>query len=448
MNFIREQARAVPVIADTDVLVLGSGPAGVSAAIQAAREGMKTILIEQTGDIGGISTAGLMSHWTGNTKGGIYEEILDRSSESAESDDTFNGGMRQVINPERLKTVYLEMLAEAGAGIRLYTFACGVIMEGSTLKGVIVESKSGREAILAKIIIDATGDGDIAAKAGVPYILGRETDGKMQPATLMFKVAGVDTSRAVFPGAFEDHIQIPLKDSRLIEEGSAVRTADIQQLGKENLPSPSGHVLLYRTTLPDVVTCNMTNCIDINGTKTEDLTKAYVTCRFQMDKIVSFLRDFVPGFENCYVISSASLIGIRETRHFKGEKTLTEQDILEARVFPDWVVTKASFNFDVHNMSGNGLDETGVQKGFTQKKGYTIPYGCFVPQKVDNLFLAGRNISGTHMAHSNYRVMPICANMGQSVGIAAALCVKNGVRPRDLDYHLIQERLIQLGVEP
>ena len=287
MNFIREQARAVPVIADTDVLVLGSGPAGVSAAIQAAREGMKTILIEQTGDIGGISTAGLMSHWTGNTKGGIYEEILDRSSESGESDDTFNGGMRQVINPERLKTVYLEMLAEAGAGIRLYTFACGVIMEGSTLKGVIVESKSGREAILAKIIIDATGDGDIAAKAGVPYILGREADGKMQPATLMFKVAGVDTSRAVFPGAFEDHIQIPLKDSRLIEEGGTARTADIQQLGKENLPSPSGHVLLYRTTLPDVVTCNMTNCIDINGTKAEDLTKAYVTCRFQMDKIVS-----------------------------------------------------------------------------------------------------------------------------------------------------------------
>ena len=113
MDFIREKARAVPVIADTDVLVLGSGPAGVSAAIQAAREGMKTLLIEQTGDIGGISTAGLMSHWTGNTRGGIYEEILDRSAESAECDDTFNGGMRQVINPERLKTVYLEMLAEA-----------------------------------------------------------------------------------------------------------------------------------------------------------------------------------------------------------------------------------------------------------------------------------------------------------------------------------------------
>ncbi len=445
---VKEREREIPVAASVDVLVLGSGPAGVSAAIQAGREGVKTLIIEQTGDIGGISTAGLMSHWTGNTKGGIYEEILTRSADIYnEADETFNGGMRQVINPERLKTVYLEMLGEANVGIMLYTFASSPIMDGDKIIGVITESKSGRLAVLAKIIIDATGDGDIAAKAGVPYFTGRESDGKMQPATLMFKVAGVDTDRAVFPGAFEDHIQIPLKDKKALADGKTA-TEDIQKLGEENLPSPSGHVLLYRSTLPGVVTCNMTNAIGIDGTKAEDLTKAYINCRFQMDKIVEFLRSFVPGFENCYVISSASLIGIRETRHFKGEETITEKDILEARVFEDWIVTKASFNFDVHNMSGNGLDETGVQKGFRQKKGYTIPYGCFVPLKVDNLYLAGRNISGTHMAHSNYRVMPICANMGQGVGIAASICVKKNTIPRKLDYHLVQERLRELGVEP
>lgn len=436
MKYITELQKQIPVEAECDVLVLGSGPAGVSAAICAAREGAKTILVEQGGDVGGIATAGLMSHWTGNTEGGFYEEILDRSADCAENGEVhkINGGPRQIINPEKLKTVFLNMLDEAGAELRLYTFACEPIMKGNTIKGVITESKSGRQAIEAKVVIDATGDGDIAARAGVPYFMGRESDGKMQPVSIMFKVAGVDVERGVFPGAFEETFQIP--------------AGDIQELGREHLPAPAGHVLLYKTTLPGVVTCNMTNCIGVDGTDARDLTKATLMCRQQMDVIVDFLRKFVPGFENCYLITSASLIGVRETRHFKGEKELTEQDILEARVFEDWVVTKASFNFDVHNMTGNGLDETGVQKKFTQTKGYTIPYGCFVPLKVENLYLAGRDICGTHMAHSNYRVMPICANMGQAVGIAAALCAKEGISPRNLKPGKVQTRLKELGVTP
>ena len=164
------------------------------------------------------------------------------------------------------------------------------------------------------------------------------------------------------------------------------------------------------------------------------------------ESIVEFLRKFVPGFEECYLISSASLVGVRETRHFEGEYALGQEDIVSARVFPDWVVTKAHFNFDVHNMTGDGLDETGVQKEFSQPQGYTIPYGCFVPKKVDNLYLAGRNISGTHMAHSNYRVMPICANMGQAVGIAAAICAASGCLPRALDVRAVQKRLEETGV--
>ncbi len=427
--FILEEQSEIPVTAEVDVLVIGSGPAGVSAAVTAGREGMSTMLIEQAGDVGGIATVGLMSHWTGDTKGGIYEEILQRSS-----DEPDNKEKRIIINPEKLKTVLLEMLDEAGVKVLLYTFASRPVMEGNTMKGVIIENKSGRQAILAKIVIDASGDGDMAAQAGVPYIKGRETDGKMQPVTIMFKVAGVKVEEGVFPGSFEDHLPIP--------------AGDIQELGEKNLPFPAGHVLLYKTTLPGVVTCNMTNCIDIDGTKTEDLTHATIVCRKQMDAIVKFLREYVPGFENCFLISSASLIGVRETRHFKGEKTITEQDILEAKVFDDWVVTKAYFNFDVHNMSGSSLDKTGVQKKFTQKKGYTIPYGCFVPLKVENLYLAGRDISGTHMAHSNYRVMPICANMGLAVGVAASLCVKTGCTPRELQATAVQKRLMELGVTP
>ncbi len=427
---IIEERREIPVWEETDVLVAGAGPAGVSAAITAAREGASVILVEQSGNVGGIATEGLMSHWTGNTEGGFYEEILARSSDT----DVNDREMQKVINPEKLKTVLLEMLEEAGVKLLLYTFACEPVMEGDRIKGIIAENKSGRGAILAKIVVDASGDGDIAARAGAPYYTGRETDGKMQPATIMFKVAGVDVERGVFPGGFEDHLAIP--------------AGDIQKLGEEHLPAPAGHVLLYRTTLPGVVTCNMTNCTDIDGTKAEDLTRATIVCRKQMDAIVNFLREYVPGFEKCYLISSASLVGIRETRHFKGEAQITQEDILQARVFEDWVVAKAHFNFDVHNITGSGLDETGAQKKFGQKKGYTIPYGCFVPLKVENLYLAGRNISGTHMAHSNYRVMPICANMGQAVGVAAAMCVKEECSPRSLEAKTVQARMLELGVEP
>ena len=142
-----------------------------------------------------------------------------------------------------------------------------------------------------------------------------------------------------------------------------------------------------------------------------------------MDDIVKYLREFVPGFENCFIISSASLVGIRETRHFKGKYTLTEQDILEAKMFDDYVVKDAHFNFDVHNITGSGLDKTGIQKHFTQSKGYTIPYRCLLPEVKENLLLCGRNISGTHIAHSNFRAMPICVGTGEAAGAAAAIAV-------------------------
>lgn len=430
--FYTEQPKEIPVYDQVDVLVLGAGPAGVGAALSAARQGAKALLVEQMGDVGGIATSGLMSHWTGNTRGGIYEEILNRSADLPDSADYgFNGSPRQIINLEHLKTALLEMLQEAGVDLLLYTFVCLPIMEEKRVKGVIVENKSGRQAIFAKIVIDCTGDGDIAARAGAAYRKGREEDGAMQPVSLMFKIGGVDYTKAVFPGKFEDYIQIP--------------KWEIHALGKQNLPFPAGHVLLYRTSLPGVVTCNMTNCIGIDGTSTKDLVKATLECRRQLAPILDFLRNFVPGYENCYLLSTASLIGVRETRHFEGHATITEEDIRSARVFPDWAVTYASFNFDVHNMTGNGLDATGAQDAFAATY-YTIPYGCLVPREIDGLLLAGRNISGTHMAHANYRVMPICANMGQAAGIAAALCVQEGVRPRDVDVKVLQKRLLENGV--
>lgn len=435
MDYIREPAREIPVAADVDVLVLGGGPAGVSAAIAAGREGVSVLLVERSGDVGGVATTGLMSHWTGNTKGGFYQELLQRTHHRyGENPHLSPEEMQIFIDHEFLKTELLNMLEEAGASYLLNTAACAPIMEGQRLCGAIVENKSGRQAIRARIVIDSTGDGDLAARAGAEFHLGREGDGSMQPVTLMVQVGGVDVERITYVNAFEDTYPLP--------EG------DIQSLARKYIPAPAGHALIYPSVFPGVVTLNMTNVTGVDGTDEAQVSRAYAQCRRQLPEILKFLREHVPGFENCCLLKTAAQLGVRETRHFKGLYTLTQEDILAARVFEDWAVTKAHFNFDVHNMTGAGLDETGVQRHFQQKEGYTIPYGCFVPEKIDGLLLAGRNISGTHMAHSNYRVMPICANMGQSMGIAASLCVREGVQPRDLDVRHLQARLTALGVTP
>lgn len=419
-----EPARDLEIKGDYDVIVAGSGPAGMAAAVAAGRQGMKVLVLEALGDVGGISTTGMMSHWTGRCGSKIYHEILQRQADK----NAFQNGKAAIqIDPEILKNVYYEMLEEVHADLLLYTFVCGVIMDGTTVRGVIVENKSGRAAYTAKVTIDCTGDGDVAVFSGAEYFLGRETDGLMQPATIMFKVGGVDYDRAIFPGSFETTVQT--------EKG------EIQALALEKLPHPAGHVLLYKSTLPGIVTINMTNCTGIDGTKAEDLTRAELVCRSQMGPIVEFLREYAPGYENCYIISAASLIGIRETRHFKGVQTITEEDILTARQFEDYVVQDAWFNFDVHNMTGASLDKTGSQKNFHQSKGYTIPYGCMVPEKIDGLLLSGRNISGTHMAHSNFRVMPICVGIGEADGLAAAIAVKTNRNLRDVEAKEIQAYL-------
>ena len=423
--YIVEKARQTEIAGTYDVIVAGAGPSGFAAAVTAARNGAKTLLIEAQAGVGGISTSGMMSHFTGRVDSALYEEILDRAHEK----NYFACDDKTKIDPELLKNTYLEMLREAGVELLLYTFVCDVLMDENSVVGVITESKSGRRAWRGTVVIDGTGDGDVACLAGAAYFKGRESDGKMQPATLMFKVGGVDMSRAVFPPSFETTVE--------------TAKGELQALAKEHLPFPAGHVLLYSSPIPGVVTCNMTNCIDIDGTKAEDLTRAETVCRSQMAPITAFLREYVPGYEKCYILSAASLIGIRETRHFVGMKQLTESDIAAARQFEDAVVRGAWFNFDVHNLTGASLDKTGVQKRFKQQNGYTIPYGCMVPEKVDGLLLTGRNISGTHMAHSSFRAMPICVGIGEACGAAAAIAAQKHTAPRRVLPAEIRKRIFQ-----
>ena len=411
----------------TDVLVCGGGPAGIGAALRAARMGASVMIVEMGGCLGGIATAGMMSHWGGRSSSKIMQELFELSRERdlgySWCDENRPG--KNTI-PHDLQMIILEeMMKKDNVKILYYTIVSKAVMDGNKVVGVVVHNKSGESMISAKCVIDATGDGDVAASAGVPFFLGRETDHKMQPATIMFKIGGVDYERAVFPHSFETLVE--------------TQKGELQSLGKKHLPFPAGHVLLYRQPEPDTVCVNMTNAIGVDGTNAESVTEAVLTCRSQIMPIIEFLREYAPGYEKCWLMSSASLIGIRETRHFEGVASLNTEDILSAKIYPDWVVKRAYFNFDVHNMTGSSLDKTGVQKHFTQKNDYSIPYGCLLPRDVEGLLLSGRNISGSHLAHSNFRIMSVCMALGEAAGAAAAIAVDKGKLLRKVDVKLIQE---------
>lgn len=421
------EANNLPCFGDVDVLVCGGGPAGIGASLRAAREGASTMVIEMGGCLGGVATAGMMSHWGGKSSSKIMQEIFVRSHEMDRGYtwiDTNEPGKLNGIPHDLQMIVLEEMMQEAGVEILYYTMVCEAVMDGNRIIGVTVQNKSGRGFIRAKRVVDATGDGDVAASAGVPFIKGRETDGKMQPCTLMFKIGGVDYARAVFPGSFESLVQT--------EKG------ELQALGKKLLPFPAGHVLLYRQPEPNTVCVNMTNAIGIDGTDAKSVTKGMQTCRSQIMPIIRFLREYVPGYENCWLMGSASLLGIRETRHFEGVESISADDILTAKYCDNWVVRRAFFNFDVHNLTGPSLDKTGIQHEWKQKGTYTIPYGCLLPKQVEGLLLSGRNISGSHLAHSNYRIMSVCIALGEAAGVAAALSVKQNKSLRDVDVLEIQ----------
>ena len=425
-KYFTEPKHKIPILDRYDIVVAGGGPAGFAAALEAGRNGARTLIIDENAFIGGVSTSGLMSHWTGKVRSKLYCEVLDRCFEIHEKNYGEQIKNRTLIDTEQLKCLYIEMLEQAGVEIMLHTFICDAVVKNSKIEGIIVQNKSGKFYIPASVFVDATGDGDVAFKAGAEYVLGRETDGKMQPATVMFKVTGVD-EKAVYLGSFESKFQT--------EKG------ELQALAKKLLPYPTGHILIYENPIPGVATVNMTNCVGVDGTKAEDLTRAEIECRRQMYAIEAFLREYVPGYSRCRIITSAAMVGIRETRHFIGKQTLTEEDISSARFFPDWVVRDAYFNFDVHCLDGAGLDQTGKQAEFKQTKGYTIPYGCLLPKKLKGLILAGRCISGTHIAHSDYRAMPICLAVGEAAGVAAALAISKKCLPEDIPAKEIQKVL-------
>lgn len=404
------------------VAVIGGGPAGMAAAVSAASCGASTILIEKNGYPGGMSTSGLLNRWCGDSSSGFYRKVFQLT--------TIKRGRRVVYNPEELKACYLRLLEEAGVTVRLHSSFVKVNKDGEHIVSIDVLGAGEIETIAADVFIDATGDGFVAKNAGVNYCKGRESDHLMQPMSLMFSVGGVQEDRAVYP-SFHTHPELEKKMEEYVEQGKVDR--------------PAGHVILMEGYVPGTATVNMTNLIRMDGTDVKDLSRAELMTRRQVPQIMNFLRECVPGYENCYLLQTANHVGVRETLHFEGEYRLTQQDILNQEIFEDWVVSNAKYGFGNHNLTGSGPDSGNLS--YHQEQ-YTIPYRALQAKGVDNLLLAGRNISGTHMAHASYRVMPICMGIGEGAGVGAALAAMNGIAVREVDVKEIQRILVDtFGVE-
>ena len=404
------------------VAVIGAGPAGIAAAISAARCGADTILIEKNGYVGGMSTSGLLNRWCGDSSSSFYRKVSAMT--------TAKRGHRVVYNPEELKSCYLKLLEEAGVEILLHSSFVKVNKEGAHIVSIDILGGGEIHSIRADVFIDATGDGFVARDAGVNYCKGRENDHLMQPMSLMFSVGGVDDEKAVYP-SFGTHPELEKKMQEYVEQGK--------------IDCPAGHVILCEGFVPGTANVNMTNLIMVDGTDVRDLSRAELLTRRQVPQIVHFLRECVPGYENCFLLQTAHNVGVRETLHFEGDYRLTEQDILNQEIFEDWVVSNAAFSFGNHNLTGSGRDEKNLE--YHQEK-YTIPYRALLAKGVDNLLLAGRDISGTHMAHASYRVMPICMGMGEGAGVGAALAAVKGISIREVEPKEIQDILINtFGVE-
>jgi hypothetical protein len=441
---------------ETDVLVVGGGPAGIGAAVGAAQAGASVVLAERYGFLGGNATAALVmplmsfhtqrpapeqkgattllptDHGPGEPViAGVLKGLLEKLVAAGGAiPPSLATGYVVPFDPEWLKLLALELLDEAGVRFLLHALASGVVQEGNAVRGVVFETKSGPVVVKAKAVIDCTGDADLAVQAGVPCEVGR-ADGLVQPMTLMFRMAEFERA------AFDAYVRENPGEWRGVHGlWALVRRAT--QEGKLDLPRED--MLFFATPHEREVSVNSTRVTRVLGTDVWDLSYAEWASRRQMRQIAAFLRRYVPGFERSYVMQSGVNVGVRETRRIVGDYTLTAEDVLGARKFDD-AIARGSYPVDIHNPKGSGT----LLKRLPPGEAYDIPLRCLMPRGAEGLLVAGRCISGTHEAHSSYRVMPIVMATGQAAGVCAALAARHGAPLRNISPGLIQSELRRQG---
>ena len=406
-----------------DVIIVGGGFSGTAAAISAARDGCSVLLVEQSNCLGGAAQINLVTPFMGyRTQGdnpivlscGLFEEITGR----VEKVSGLPG--KSKFHEEYLKLVLQRMALEAGVSLLFNTTFVRSNKEGGTIRSLEFVNKSGVFSKEAAYYIDATGDADVAFSADCPFHVGRE-DGLCQPMTLCFRAANADVQ-----AYFADKENLNKTYKKLQTEGK------IRNLRED--------VLTFETPVNGVLHFNSTRVVKLNPTNGEDITRAEIEAREQVFELFAFLKKHACGFEHAQLLSTAIRIGTRESRMIDGIYTLSKEDIMACRKFPDGIAA-CCYDMDIHSPDGTGTYHWFLPKG----EYYTVPYRCLLPQRADNLLVVGRCISSTHEAQASCRIMPVVCCIGEAAGTAVSIAKKENILPAAVNCDELRSQLIKKG---
>lgn len=424
--------RKVPVMAEADVVVCGGGSSGIAAAYSAAKNGAKVILIERWPSLGGMGTNALVNIWhtSDRTKRvifGVVQEVIDRADGFMERFADFpKRPETHEFDPEGMRVVYWKLLRDAGVRVICNLTAVESVVADGQIRAVLVDTKEGRRVVRGKIFIDASGDGDVAANAGAKFDLGREEDGRVQGMTMMFRLRGVDRTRADREQA--NRVLRVMQDLRAKEKFPAFMDAAAQSY----LRNPRAPGISY----------NMVPAAG-NPLNAEELTRLSMEAREHVYEIVELWQHEMPGFENAEVEQIGFSIGVRETRRVLGLKTLTAQNVVKAEKQPD-AIGHGFWMIDIHDPKGSGYTTWSAQKPETMPPvgdSYHIPLGICLNPAIANLACVGRCISATHEALASVRLQTHCMVMGQGVGTCAALALASGTTMSGVNIRALQTEL-------
>lgn len=447
--------KEVNITEQVQVLVVGGGPAGIGAAVSAARQGANVLLLEKRAFLGGNITAAYVENCNWFLNGtqfsayGLYEEIETGYRQEWGRSHDMRGKTSRRFSSEYLKIFLDELIQREKIKILLHSFVNDVVIEDGHIKAVIIQTKNGPQAVAADMVIDATGDGDVAAAADVPFSIGRDKDNYCQPGTLNFRIAGVDT----------DYLTSSPNDSSYVDRLSEIGKQFTKEYlsGKTGLDCKRKDLPFGRLTNAGLISyINYPCCYMVDPTSNADLTRGEMECRRYIKQFYEYMKKHFRGFEQIEIASIAPELGFRDSRRIQGKYTLTHEDIEAGTVFDDTICMFPRM-YDMLSpdgfMGGDGALEGMGNKGHifvhikeNDTRTFGVPFRCLVPVNVDNLLVSGRCISTTHVAESSIRAIYACMLTGQAAGTAAAMAADSSLTPEKVDIVKLRENLVKQGI--